>query len=89
MHESLLKVINAHIPTYDKILAVISASVAGALTIVDVQGWIAISIGLATFLAIIPRVAIGFIEWNNKVDERNLLKVQKPKPRRKPPTKKP
>jgi type IV secretory pathway TrbD component len=89
MHDPLLKVINDHIPTYDKILAVISASVAGALTIVDVQNWIAISIGLATFLAIIPRVAIGFIEWNNKADERNLLKAKKPKPRRKPPTKKP
>ena len=67
---SILKVINSHTPMIDKLLAALGASVVGLLTLTDIQAWVAVSIGVGTFLALIPRIGIGFVEWNNKIDER-------------------
>lgn len=89
MHESLFKIINSHIPLVDKVITVIGASVVGVITLTDVQGWVAVSIGVGTLLALIPRIGIAFLEWNNKVADWRERNPKKAKPRRKPPTKKP
>lgn len=69
MHHDFLAALHKATPVTDKILAVLGAGMAAALTLGHVQTLVGITVGVLTGIAIIPRIVIGFVEMRRKLRE--------------------